>query len=159
MVNKGSPRVWCIRGGNNERVGGGLFRTEQVVALDEDCMPNLSQLGNSRAAYRAVYAPQNGHLNSQQIGKYVGDLFRFVHEIRQRDLVVYPSSIDDRLVYIGRVVSDYFYVAGVYTHRRKVKWLDDFTRDEFIKGSLNTQSRFCRMRKYAPEMIDKVRGL
>ena len=72
------------------------------------------------------------------IPQNAGVLYRFVNEIKQDDIIVYPSK--DRMVHIGRVVSDYFYIEDdeyKYPNHREVEWLGSYSRNEFSQSALN----------------------
>lgn len=150
MADTNERGVWCIRGGNQDWLGHYLFLTEDVVALDEPCMPDLSQLRQTRAMYKAVYQPQNRHLTAQQVGTYVAHLFKFVNDIKRGDLVVYPSKVEEEeKVYIGEVRSDYFYVDCCYRHRRRVDWhKEGFPKVDFPAAAFGN-SRFTPVNKHA----------
>ena len=54
-----------------------------------------------------------------------GQIFRFIHEAKEGDLVVYPSK-RDRLMHIGEIAGPYQYDAKPdpeYPQHRAVKWL------------------------------------
>ena len=92
-----------------------------------------------------------------------GQIFRFVHEIKVGDLVVYPSK-HDRRVNIGEIQGEYFYepTAGEpYPNRRKVKWLCDLPRTQFTQGALyemgSAMSLF-QIRNYADEIRAAIEG-
>ena len=156
MADAIERNVWCIRGGNQDWLGHYLFLTEDVVALDEPCMPDLSQLRQTRAMYKAVYKPQNTHLNPVQVGTYVAHLFKFVNDVKWGDLVVYPATLEvEEKVYIGEVRSDYFYVNCCYRHRRRVDWhKEGFPKADFSSAAFG-QARFAAVKKYAGEFTAK----
>ena len=144
-------QVWGIRGGTRPQLGRRLFLDEQVAAIDEDCMPDLSQLPQTREMYKALYQPLNPDINAIQVGIYVEHLHTFVNKIERGDLMVYPDQMDEK-VYIGQVISDYFYVDCCYRHRRRVKWLPEgFPKAYFTSNAFTNSARFFPIRKYADE--------
>ena len=67
-----------------------------------------------------------------------GQLFRFVHEMKPGDLLVYPSK-RDRQIHIGPVEGDYHYDPTIepgYPHGRATKWLCAVPRTQFNHGAL-----------------------
>lgn len=148
--------VWCVRDEAQDLLGRNLYLTESVVALDEPCLPDLSQLlqtremqnremftawnrldlnGPQEAAtrnmYKAVYEeikkmyqPKAPPMGKVPLGTEVGHLYRFAYEAKRGDLVVYPASEEEEKVYIGEIISDYFYVDCCYRHRRRVDWYE-----------------------------------
>lgn len=148
--------VWCVRDEALDSLGRNLFLTERVVALDEPCLPDLSQLLQTREmhnrkmskawnrftltnrqeaqirdVYKSVYVeikemyqPNDPPMPANLLGVRVGHLFRFVYEAKKGDLVVYPAVEKEERLYIGEIISDYFYVDCCYRHRRQVDWYE-----------------------------------
>src|SRR5690606_41987272 len=84
-------------------------------------------------------------------------LFRFVHDMTEGDLVVYPSK-RDRQVHIGRITGPYVYdpsASEAYPNMRKVNWLKSVPRTRFSQGALyeigSAMSLF-QVKNYADEM-------
>lgn len=151
-------KVWCVRGGTKDWSGHDLFLTEKVVALDEPFLPDLSQipptremtkewpsvplakaqLRRNRKMYGRIYdavrqmdKPKDPSMNPNQLGQIVGHLVRLANVAEQDDLVIYPpDGKGNDTVYIGEIVSGYFYVACCFQHRRRVNWRG------FSKGNL-----------------------
>jgi restriction system protein len=72
------------------------------------------------------------------IANSAGQLFRFVHEMKPGDLVVYPSK-RDRQMHIGQVEGPYQYDPSKeqsYPNIRQVKWLKALPRTQFSQGAL-----------------------
>jgi restriction system protein len=73
-----------------------------------------------------------------------GILFRFAHEMRAGDLVVYPSK-HDRMVNIGRFTGAIDHLADDpddYPNRREVQWLGHYPRNDFSQSALNEIGAF-----------------
>lgn len=73
-----------------------------------------------------------------------GILFRFAHEMRAGDLVVYPSK-HDRMVNIGRFTGAIDHLADDpddYPNRRQVQWLGHYPRNDFSQSALNEIGAF-----------------
>lgn len=73
-----------------------------------------------------------------------GILFRFAHEMKAGDIVVYPSK-HDRMVNIGRFTGEFEHVADDiddYPNRRRVEWLGHFPRNDFSQSALNEIGAF-----------------
>ena len=65
-------------------------------------------------------------------------LLRFVHEIKEGDVVIYPSK-RDRQIHIGIVNGTYKYDPNnepTFPHHRPVKWLKTVSRTKFSQGAL-----------------------
>jgi restriction system protein len=92
-----------------------------------------------------------------------GQLFRFVHEMKPGDIVVYPSK-RDRQVHLGRIEGGYTYDSQTepgYPNRRAVKWLRSVPRTHFSQGALyeigSALSLFL-VRNYADEFRAALEG-
>lgn len=186
MAKKKEISVWCVQGATatQDSLGRDLFRTEGVVALDEPCLPDLSQLLQTRemrnrerstawsrsilnrrqktqtrdmykAMYEAIkkiYQPDYSQIGDDSLGSKIAHLFRFVYEAKQGDLVVYPGREEEEVVYIGEIISDYFYVDCCYRHRRRVDW-HDFPK---VPVNYGPEKGFKRMdKRYAPKFVNK----
>ncbi len=100
---------------------------------------DLSLVGNSRDAFKMALADKIDYEKKGAIPVHAGVLYRFVEEMAQGDIVIYPSK-SDRLVNIGRIVGDYEYVESDqhgYPNHRRIKWLDSFPRTDFRQVALN----------------------
>jgi restriction system protein len=90
-------------------------------------------------------------------------LFLFVHEMKEGDLIIYPSKIDKR-IHIGKVTGAYQYFekeADNYPHRRAVEWLQDFPRTKFSQGALyetGPAMTFFQIKNYADEFLAALSG-
>jgi len=88
-------------------------------------------------------------------------MFKFLHEIKAGDFVIYPSKAD-RMVNIGRFTGVAQYHAGdadEYPTRQMVKWLGHFPRNEVSQSALNEIGSFLtmfRVKRYAHEFLGKV---
>lgn len=68
-----------------------------------------------------------------------GVLFRFVHEMKKGDYIVYPSK-PDRMVNLGVLEGDYIFdgtKTEAYPNRRAVKWLRQMPRTDFSTDALH----------------------
>jgi restriction system protein len=92
-----------------------------------------------------------------------GQLFRFVHEVKPGDIVVYPSK-QNRQVNIGRVEGDYQYAPNVntsYPNMRAVTWVTSLPRTAFSQGALyeiGSAMSFFQVKNYADEFIAALEG-
>lgn len=124
--------------------------------------PNLGDLRAypDREAFKAALAEAaDGHAGAVPV--QAGVLFRFAHEMKVGDIVVYPSK-HDRMVNIGRFTGQTSYVEGdgdEYPNRRQVDWLGHYPRNEFSQAALNeigSSLTLFRVRRHAAEFLAKV---
>lgn len=136
MFNQEAP-VWVVRAGSRGEADD-LFLKKDCVALGWVEMRDLSKIPGDREAFRTAYISSYPNAKPGAIPNGSGQIFRFVHELKEGDLVVYPSKID-RKVHLGRIAGPYRYdptgLAG-YPHRRSVKWLGEAPRTNFSQGAL-----------------------
>jgi hypothetical protein len=116
-----------------------LFLHRGVVALDGwKAMGDLSTIPGKRDAFKSAYSKAYPDAKPAAILINTGQPFRFLHEMKQGDLVVYPSKVD-RKINIGQVTGDYFHdpKSKGYPNLRPVKWLTTVTRNHFSQGALH----------------------
>ena len=129
--------LWGLHGGRTGEADT-LFLKRNLIALGWDEMHDLSQLAPTREAFRAAVGATYLDAKPGAIPVYAGLLYRFVHEMQLRDLIVYPRKVD-RTIHIGRVAGGYVYdVSGEpgYPHRRAVTWLKSVPRTTLSQGAL-----------------------
>lgn len=129
------PTIWGMHAGKNGEADP-IFLKKNAVALGWDEIGDLSKVNANRESFKDVI--NKAYPNKKMISTAIdaGQLFRFVHEVKPGDLVIYPSK-RDREVHIGRIEGDYLFHPGEeYVHRRPVKWLRSFPRTHFSQGAL-----------------------
>lgn len=158
----GTTTLWGIHSGRAGEADG-IFLKKNQVALGWVTMGDLSVLSKTREAFKERL--QNA-LPGRKPGYYpmaTGQLFRFVHEMKNGHLIIYPSKIDKH-VHIGEIIGSYQYVAkgtDGFPHRRAVKWLKDFPRTKFTQGALyeiGSAMSFFQVKNYADDFIAALTG-
>ena len=137
MVN-----VWCVRAVNGVYTND--FVSEGFIGLGLMPLTNLS-LVKSREELDPIYQKEYPNQKSLPvIGQQVGQVARFLHEIKAGDYVVTPSS-NTELLHYGRISLEpsYFYFSGnsncPYKHRRKIEWeKETLNRNQFSIPFQNT---------------------
>ncbi|MFQ3228741.1 MAG: restriction system protein, partial [Reinekea sp.] len=97
--------IWGIHMG--EKVGASPI-DNKYIAIGWHQLGNLDQYANSRDELKDALSLTYPNIKKGAIPQNAGVLFRFVNEMREGDIVVYPSK--DRDVNIGRIVGEYIYV-------------------------------------------------
>jgi restriction system protein len=134
--------VWCVRAefGTYTRyfVEGGYIGIGWLPNID------LSAIKSRDELYPLYKQAHPNDASNIVIGQQVGQIARFLLEIRADDYVITPAA-DTELLHYGRIAADpsYFYVAnddGVpYRHRRRVAWArDTLKRTDFSVPFQNT---------------------
>lgn len=147
-----STIVWGIHTMNDS-----LFLSQDLIAIGWDAMGDLSGIGASRDAYKEKYVEVYPNAKKGSIATCSGMLYRFVHEAREGDYVVFPSKVD-RKINIGYIESAYFYdaTAAMYPNRRRVKWIKSLPRTAFSQGALyevGSALTFFQIKNYADEYL------
>ena len=145
-------RVWGIHTKDDN-----LFLKENVIALGWQQIGDLSLIAPDREAFKEKYIAAYPDAKKGSIPTGVGMLFRFCHEVKIGDYIIYPSKID-RMINIGEVTGDYMYVpdSSEYVQQRSVKWLKHVPRMSFSQGALyeiGSAMSFFMVKNYADEFL------
>ena len=155
-------QMWGIHGG---RTGDAdtLFLQKGYVALGWATVGNLSKLSPTRESFKTRVAEVFPTMKQGAVPVSAGQLYRFVHEAKIGDIVVY-SSKTDRHIHIGRIESEYEYspVEEIsYPHHRKIKWLKNLPRTHFSQGALHeigSAMSFFAVKTYSDEFWAAIEG-
>ena len=151
--------LWGIHAGKTGDAAS-LFLSKNCVALGWQAMGDLSKLGSNREAFKTAVAQAYPNLKAGAIPNSAGQLFRFVHEMKVGDLVVFPNK-SERKIYIGEVTGDYVHRPKPepgYPNTRNVKWLKTVERTLFSQGALyeiGSALSFFQIKTY----VDEFRGV
>ena len=154
--------LWGIHGGRTGEADS-IFLKKNQVALGWEQMGDLAALKPTRDAFKERLIQAYPDRKPGYYPMATGQLFRFVHEMKGGDLVVYPSK-RDKHIHIGKVSGAYQYVersSDNYPHRRAVKWINDFPRTKFTQGALyeiGSAMSFFQVKNYADEFIAALTG-
>ncbi|MEM1106922.1 MAG: restriction endonuclease [Pseudomonadota bacterium] len=159
--------LWSIHMGRHH---GARPLDESYIAIGWPAMGDLSALPPDRDAFKARIAEAYPETKKGAIPVNAGTLFRFVHEIKTGDYVLFPSKLD-RMVYIGEIAGPYAFqptdaaasneVDDEICHQRPVKWLGDFPRTIFSQSALHEIGSFITLievRNHADEFLAALRG-
>jgi restriction system protein len=118
--------------------------------------------GVPRGAFKTAYSKAYPDGKPAAIPNNAGQPFRFLHEMKQGDLVVYPSK-QDRKINIGQITGDYFYdpKSEGYPNLRPVKWLKTLPRLQFSQGALyetGSALSLFQIKNYADEFRAALEG-
>lgn len=125
---------WGIHAGHSSEIDS-QFKDKKVVAIGWNEMGDLSNTktrDNIKELYKKTY-PED---EMGTVAICAGAIYRFVHEMKIGDIIIFPSRIS-REILIGKTVGNYkFDKNGVYFHTRNVEWLKTFPRTKFSQGAL-----------------------
>jgi restriction system protein len=129
-----SQRLWGL---HNNHPDLGLVE-EGFVSVGWDELGDLATLDASRDAFKAALREAYPDYKEGAVPVAAGVLYRFVHEMRPGDLVLYPYKLDSTLAF-GRLTGDYRWdaAAEMHRHRRNVEWIDSgVPRQKFSQAAL-----------------------
>ena len=119
-------KVWGIHA-----VDDNLFLKRNRIAIGWRDMGDLTKIENSRDAFREKLVRGYPNTKKGAVPVATGMLYRFCHEVKPGDYVVFPSKAD-RMINIGEVTGEYIYdPSEYYAHMHDVKWLKHLTRTSF----------------------------
>lgn len=134
------------------------------VAIGWDELGDLSSLPADREAIKTAIGVAYPDKKQGAIPVEAGVVYRFVHEIKPGDFIIYPSK-HDRMVNVGKFTGSMAFREGpVYgddskPNRRGVTWLGHFPRSDFSQSALYEIGSFLtlfRVRNHASEFLAKV---
>jgi restriction system protein len=162
MSKSTDTTIWGIHAGKTGDADS-LFLNKHCIAVGWAKMGDLSALKPDRDAFKARVAEVYPEKKPGAIPNNAGQLFRFVHDMKPGDLVVYPSK-SDRQIHVGRVEGEYRHDPTTepgYPNVRAVKWLCAVPRTRFSQGALyeigSAMSLFL-VKNYADEFRAALEG-
>jgi len=151
--------LWLVRAGSHgEQEEGAL--ANNVVTIGWDELPDLSGIKTKEELselYNRIYLTAK----KMEIANYVGQIWRFIHEIQKGDLVALPLKTQSAIA-IGKIESNYEYkeLANNIKHIRQVKWLKTIPRSSFDQDILYSFGAFmtvCKIeRNDAENRVKKI---
>jgi len=152
--------VWSIHAGTTGQADS-IFLEKNQVAVGWPRIADLREIPPDRDSFKQRMKEAYPEAKQGAIPTTAGVLFRFLHEVKPGDLVVYRSKVDKK-VHIGEITGDYDYVSGArYPHRRPVRWLRQLPPTALSQGALyeiGSTLTLSQVRKYAPEMRALAEG-
>lgn len=136
MVEK-DVTIWGIHAGKTGDADT-LFLKKKFVAIGWHKIGNLGKIKADREAFKEKVAEAYPDSKPGAIPNNAGQLYRFVHEMKQGDIVIYPSKVDKH-IHIGQIEGPYKYDPSLeegYPNLHQVKWLRSLPRTHFTQGAL-----------------------
>ena len=148
-------RVWGIHTMDDY-----MFLNRNLIAIGWKPMGDLTLIAPEREDFKAKFKEVYPDSKMQAIANSAGMLYRFVHEAKIGDYVVFPSKIN-REINIGVIESDYIYSPqeAEYVQTRKVKWIKHLPRTSFSQGALyevGSAMSFFSLKNYAEEYLSAL---
>lgn len=131
-------RIWAVRAGNAGQADHIFLDQRQLAISSADVADDVSALPPSRAEFGEIVAQMAGADSDASTSLKANQLYRFVHEVRIGDCVIYPRKCD-RTLHWGVVTGPYVFegrAEAEFSHRRAVEWRNALSRDVFSQASL-----------------------
>lgn len=152
--------VWAIRAGFAGQADHVFLDHDQIALSSVEVDDDVSTLPPTRGAFKDRLIESYAVLAPSSIPIHAGQLYRFVHEMRIGDNVIYPRKCD-RTLYWGEIAGPYIYditESAEFAHRRSVRWIRNLSRDLFSQAALyelgSTLTVF-QVRSHVDELIRK----
>jgi restriction system protein len=152
--------LWGIHAGRTGDADS-LFLKKNLVALGWHEVGDVGRLSADREAFKEKVKSTFPNWKPGKIPGAAGQLYRFVHEMKVGDLVIYPSK-RDRQVHIGEITGSFRYCPEYrdnYPQTRSVKWLKHLPRTVFSQGALyeiGSALSFFQIKNYADEFTAQL---
>jgi len=136
---------------------------EGFVGIGWPQLGDLQKIPANREAFKAAIKVAHPDTKPGSIPVQAGVLFRFLHEVRPGDLIVYPSKVD-RMVNLGEVSGPYEYKPSknaAYPNILPVRWLKHLPREDFSQDALYEIGSFITLfavKNYRSEFLGALDG-
>lgn len=161
-MSENEKTVWGIHGGRTGDADN-LFLRRNFIALGWSKLGDLSKIKPDRESFKAKVEECYPEKKPGAIPNNAGQLYRFIHELKSGDIVLYPSK-NDRLIHIAEVIGSYKYdpnMEEAYPNLRPIKWLRAFPRTQFTQGALyeiGSAMSFFQVKTYTEEFLAALEG-
>jgi len=131
------------------------------VAIGWPELGDVTEIGDTREAYKHAMIKAYPTIKPGAIPVDAGTVFKFIHEVKAGDFVIYPSK-SDRMINIGQFTGQPIYAPedpDEYPNRQKVRWLGHFPRNDFSQSALNEIGSFLtlfRVKRHTAEFLAKI---
>jgi len=156
------PKVWGIHAGKTGDAET-LFIQKKFIAVGWHEVGDLGIIKPDREAFKAKVVATYPGKKEGAIPNNAGQLYRFVHEMKEGDFVIYPSKAD-RSIHLGKVKGPYQFAPAIdpgYPNLRPVEWLKKVPRTALSQGALyetgSAMSLF-QVKTYAEEFLNLLTG-
>jgi restriction system protein len=133
-----AKHIWAIRAGGTGQADAIFIQQNQVALSSLELDDDISKLAPSRAAFKDALGLGEAGRRPEALPMQAGQLYRFVHEVKIGDHIVYPRKTD-RHIHWGEVCGPYVFQTDDpegFGHRRGVRWIAKLPRDRFTPGAL-----------------------
>ncbi len=154
--------LWCVRAGASGEAGD-VFLKKRHLAIGWSDIGDLMALSPSPDAFKAAVASAYPEAKPGAVALYAGMLFKFVHVMKEGDLVLYRPKLGAEF-HIGQVAGAYRHDPSLhpqYPNVRPVKWQKKFPVTRFSQGAINEANSVLtvfQVTRYAAEFVEALGG-
>ena len=155
-----SLRIWAVRAGGSGQADSIFLNQSHIAISSATIADDIGKLPPVRGAFKDLLMQFGDDADAASVPAHAGQMYRFVHEVRIGDRVIYPRKVD-RTLHWGKVTGPYLYDSEGcknFAHRRPIEWISNSGRDEFSPGALyeigSTLNLF-RVREFALEFLKR----
>ena len=140
-----------------------LFLAKGRIALGWPAAGDLSVIGHDKEALKAQLKKTHPTSKPGAIPVYAGELYRFVNDMAEGDVIVYRSK-SEPVIHLGRVKGPYFYdpkTDGEYPNCRPVEWFRNVPITDVSQGALYELGAFLSLflvKTYSDEWAQLASG-
>ena len=132
--------VWINKAGEDYEFEE-LFLKNNIIAIKwAKIKENLSNIKN-KEELKEVYIKAYPDENNNQISNQVGQIWKFLNEMKKGDIVLSP--LKNKKILIAKIVGEYTFNNEIPRHRRKIEILGYVSDDDYI-SLFGRQLRFFR---------------
>jgi restriction system protein len=156
------PTIWGIHAGKTGDADT-IFLKKHRIAVGWADLGDPRLIAPNREALKLKVAEAFIDMKPGAVPVSAGQIYRFVHEMKPGDVIIYPSK-GDRQVHLGVVEGEYEYspeTAPGYPNQRAVKWVKSLPRTKFTQGALyeiGAATSLFQVKNYAHEFLAALEG-
>jgi restriction system protein len=157
-----SQYVWTMRAGEKGSADD-YFVNRNIVVLKGQGFEDLNQIESTRQAFYQVYSSKNPDVSRSAIAGIGGKFYRFVHEMKIGEFVLYPS-LKNRMVYCGEIMGKYKFdhEDKEFPHQREIRWITSFPKKNLSKKAqyeLGAARTLYKYKNNIKEIFEKLKNI
>lgn len=143
--------------------GDAMYREKGLIGIGWHGIGDLGELAPNREAFKAAVGPHFPDKTRGYIINAASQLYRFCHEMKPDDWIVYRSRFD-RQVYVGKITGPYHFdenASKEYPNIRSIKWMKHFSPSLVSQGALHelgSALTLFQLKNYGEEFIAALEG-
>jgi restriction system protein len=156
---KQSQHLWVVRAGEKGSADD-YFIKMNIIVLKKQGFEDLSQIEPTRQSFYQVYRSKNLDASRTAIAGIGGKFFRFIHEMKTGEFVLYPS-LKNRMVYCGEIMGEYKYDRRhkEFPHQREIRWIASVPKKNLSKKAQHELGAARTLYKYKNNIKEIIENI